>query len=350
MKFSKVQKEIIKCIEDNKVNDITSFLQEFEYTKEFKYNEDKIVDTFNKMEKGKTYRVLKEGLNPFSMTISPSGKLQNTQNYFNENDFEYKKAEIDYSTFIESRSVNDKCFNFNLLHTNTISTSLAKIFDFLIVWQYLKDNGLVLEIEKEIRNKDISVFYYEEKKCSNLSEDLYIQPVAENTKGKDIVIDSIMDKICPSTTPPKRNAMDFVDVIIEFNEEIYKICEDKLSLKIIPTPELRCFTQRKFKTKEELFNRNSLLTAWIAIIITLVFSIINFVTDFISLNKNSDDITNYLHEIKILQQEVESLDKSINDLTELYKIINQVTTEVSELREDIDKYIDDFELKSKKAN
>ena len=335
MVFSGFQKKIIEYIRDERVYDITSFLFEFGFTKEFCYDEAEIKTQFDESEKGETYDVLKDGLSQGNMTFSPSVGMQYERNAFTEKDFVKKRAVIDYSKLNKTKEFNGKEYRFDFLHPQTVNTDLTKIIDFLIVWQYLKENGLILEIDKQISSKDISIFYS-----------------AVTKQGKDIVQRDSLDTpnfipvelpinkdllkfIAPATEPPKRDAMNFVSYEIIFDEERLKVCENKIGLKFLPTPELHFFIKRKCKTKEEYFNKASLVLAWIAIIISLVFSIVSFVFEIVSYNDSQKDMAYYSNQIEIIQRKIDSIDKNTFNQNEIENILNEIKDELTQFKEDM---------------
>jgi len=320
MKFTKKQKKIVQDIMDKKVYDITSFLRVYGHTKEFKYDKEGIEAAFNEIEQGRKYKVLKQGLSQFNMKFSPTtGKVQHVKNTFTDDDFEYKKATIDYSKLVKHRTVNDTEFKFNLLQTNIIGTGFSDIFDFLVVWQHLKENGLILEVEKQMKNEDVSVFYNEVNKGDKIPNNCNVQSFENlpNLRGinnktiENIIFEKEISNIFDSIKPPERDAMNFVSTTLEFDEESFKICESKISYKIIPTPQLYYFIQKNFKTDVEAFNRNTLIAAWTAIIITLTFSIISLGFNTISYNNSNEDTAKYFENIDILQDKLDDINNNI---------------------------------------
>jgi hypothetical protein len=209
MEFNKHQKKIMDAVRDKSVFDLTSYLIEFKYTKNFT-NES------------------------FQKTLS-----------LGEQKYEY-----DFST------------------PQVIGSDLSGIYDFLFVWQYLKDNGLIFETEKTILPQDLSVFFTE-------------QPDANDLK---------------------------------FNKDIFKTCQNKIGLRIIPSPGLESFIKRKFKTTTETVLLNSLRAAWTAAIVALVFLIASAVFyAFLYLEANRE-ASYILNQMGILQQNTNSIGRSISDI------------------------------------
>lgn len=210
MEFNQHQKKIIEAIRDKKIFDITSYLAEFQYTKS--YTDESLQKTLSLGE---------------------------------------HKYEFDFST------------------PQVIGSDLSGIFDFLFVWQYLKDNGLLFESDKSITPQDLSVFF---------------------TKQTDSEQD------------------------LKFNKEIFKACQDKIGLRIIPSPGMQTFIKRKYKTAGELLSQNSLRAAWTAVIIALVFLIASVAFCFILCFDAKKEASYILNQMGVLQQNTNAIGKTASDI------------------------------------
>ena len=212
MEFNKDQKKTIEAIRDKKIFDITSYLAEFHNTKSF---------TDKSLQK--------------TLTLG-------------EHKYEY-----DFST------------------PQIIGSDLSGIFDFLFVWQRLKDNGLLLEKDKTIAPQDLSVFFTEQ---------------AGAEQG------------------------------LKFNKEIFQACQDKIGLRIIPAPGIQAFIKRNYKTDGESLMQNSLRAAWTAVIIALVFLIASSAFCAVLYFNTKTEASYILNQIGILQQNTNAIAKTASDIKE----------------------------------
>lgn len=223
MEFSSHQKRIIQFIRDGKITDITSYLNAFHFTRDFSRN---------------------------SVT--------------------------------KTLTLGDKTYEFDFTEAQTISSDLSGIYDLLFVWQYLRENSLLLEIDKPTCAQDLSVFFTQ-------------QSDAESG--------------------------------LVFNKEFFKVCREKIGLKMLPAPEIVSFVKRNYKTMGELFAKNSLKVAWIAVTIALVFLIGTVFFGFFLYQDIKKETSFILNQLGSLQSGVNAINKNVDDIkNEISGISDKVNT------------------------
>lgn len=217
MEFSGHQKKIIQFIRDGKITGIPSYLEAFHFTRSFS----------------------KEGLKK-TLTLGE------------------RTYEFDFS---EPQVIGD----------------LSGIYDLLFVWQYLRENGLLLELEKPPAQQDLSVFFT-------------LEPDAEGG--------------------------------LAFNKELFKICRDKIGLTMLPAPGIGPFIKRNYRTAGEVFAKNSLRTAWIAIVISLVFLIGSIAAGVFFYNGAKKEASLILNQLGSLQSEVNAVNKNVGQINDFIEDIS----------------------------
>lgn len=210
MEFNSHQKKIIEAVRDKKVFDLTSYLTEFQYTKSFS-----------------------------------DGSFQKTL------------------------TLGDHKYEYDFSIPQVIGSDLSGVFDFLFVWQYLKENGLLLESDKSIAPQDLSIFFTEQEDAG---------------QG------------------------------IKFNIDVFKACQDKIGLRVIPSPGIRDFIKRNYKTRGEALSQSSLRAAWTTVVILLVFLIASAAFSAVLYFSERQDASYILNQLGILQQEMAAANKTASDM------------------------------------
>lgn len=193
-----------------------------------------------------------------------------------------------------------KRYKYKLWNENgfLIATSIDKIVGFISIWEYLKNELEILEIDKEVSKTELELFFKKNK-------------VQEGRRT-----------ICVSNYNDEgfvyRSASLYIDEDIKADEEQLKIWKKYFTKRILPTPTLNKYIANGFKTEEEKTSKQSLIVAVIAIII----SIITFgFTIYTTYNVDSSE-----NNLKTIQQELKNIEEYLrikdNDVHNLICIVN----------------------------
>ena len=284
MKFDKEQKEIIQAINNEEVYDIESFVKKFGYYEKFVANIEQAKKNFKKKKKGKTFEI--EFLDssfpePVVQRMKVPGKLQleaETRDIIFEGE-RYKYELWDENGFL-------------------IATSIDKIVGFISIWEYLKSELEILEIDKEVSKTELELFFKRNK-------------VQES--GRIICVSNYNDE-----GVVYRRASLYIDEDITIDEEQLKIWKKYFTKRILPTPTLNKYITDGFKTEEEKISKQSVIVAVFAIIISIVTFVFTIYTTY-----NVDPSENNL---KTIQQELKNIEKYLrvkdNDVHNLIRIID----------------------------
>ena len=276
MKFDKEQKEIIQAINNKEVYDIESFVKKFGYYEKFVADIEQAKKNYEEREKGKMFEI--EFLDslfpePVVQRIEVPGKLQ----------LEEETRDIVF----EGKRYKYKLWNENGF---LIATSIDKIVGFISIWEYLKSELEILEIDKEVSKTELELFFKKNK-------------VQEG--GRIICVSNYNDE-----GVVYRRASLYIDEDITIDEEQLKIWKKYFAKRILPTPTLNKYITNGFKTEEEKTSKESLIVAVIAIVISIITFGFTIYTTY-----NVDPSENNL---KAIQQELKNIEEQLKLEEDVY--------------------------------
>ncbi len=340
MKLTNHQKEIIIEIINGKVFDITSYLITFQNYILEKYDIDELRKKFNEEESGKEYKVIKEGFSLFTfqrvegivpMTL-PTPRLS-----IPESEYELKKAKFIEKTPKIKYEYEDNKYEYDFSKGVKVVKDFNDLIDFLSLWHYLKQECLILELDRKINKDDIGVFF---------------EPVPNNEKtiDKKITIKYGGKEIEPLVKhhdvlekAPSRFAHKYSDTTWVINEERLFMCHDFLDKKIVPTTALRTYAQKKFRTKEKRSQQINLFIAICALVISFVSVVLGNIIPLFK-TKNTEkylmEINEQVKNIEIILEEEKELSSS--ELHNLKKIILEIEEKLSNLSNENNQSIEDI--------
>lgn len=331
MKFTKHQKEIIRKIASGEITDIPSYIKVFNLSTFYKLSKNDIEDRMKKTENGKTYRKLKKDVKTVYTTTSTNNALgipmpQIQSAVPKEEDFEYVSAVISYKNSVKTIKIDESTkFEYNYFEGITITNSFNDIKNFLTIWQFLKSEGLILEVSKKISKADYEP-YFEYKL---ISETKYGKEKAENEltvdapnleQGKYTKPDSpiFLSHVDPDRIKDYRN---YIDYYFEYNKANELICSQFIDKQIYGNSELNAFIKKGYRTLEQRSLFMSLLPAYLALVIAIIIPV--FQQKFAD---NSDLIT--------IQNQLTEIQQTLTDnpspnLTEMENLLQEILEETS---------------------
>jgi hypothetical protein len=210
---------------------------------------------------------------------------------------------------------------------------------FLTIWQFLKSEGLVLEVDKTVTSKDFEPFFE-------------YKPVAETQYGKARMQNNEAISFHSDLKPIKiqeipllqhdeagaiKDFRNYIDYCFEYNESNELICSQFINKQIYGNSELDVFIKKNFKTNEQINFTRALIPAYLALVLSLGIALWQKFSD-----DNSDiiQIQNQIQELKTTIENKESPDLSQIE-NELQIIIdnNSSSEEISEKLSEILKEI-----------
>ena len=292
MRFNKHQRDIIKAINNKEVYDIESFVKKFKLYEHFIVDKEKIKKAFDESESGKVY---------------PVDVVKNLLEHENKRRISVP-AKLEYTENKKKVTFNNCCYEYDLWDEKGfyIAIDYDEIVGFISLWEYLKRELDVFEVEKEVSKSEIALFFTKYKKTANMSNNIndYIQIVEEEPiqwklsgfKGKVGEVDYNV---------VKRNAYDYVEEDIEIDNGQLKIFSAYLHKKILPTPSLTKYVSNRYQTEDEKATRLSLIIAIVSIIISICSSLFS-VYAALKVDPSNDNL-------KIIQEKLDTIDNSIRD-------------------------------------
>ncbi|MCG4662403.1 hypothetical protein L0P73_17640 [[Clostridium] innocuum] len=357
MKLTKKQKDIIKKISTGEIKDIPSYLNVYNLTSFKKLNKEEIVKKMKQEEGEKTYKKLKDGVEILvtTTTMDKATGFPSVSTHTippKEEDFEYVSATIAYtSSSITIKNSDSKSFTYDFFEGINITNSFNNIKDFLTIWQFLKSEGLVLEVEKEVKKEDYEPFFEFKpildtkfgKRKEREKKEIKTFKEAIETYGLDAErkVNILPFQITYSDKERYKDYRNYIDENFEYNKANELICSQFIDKQIYGNSSLETFIKNHFKTKEEISLTKTLIPAYLALFLTLGTTIWQN-----SYNDNSEitDIKNHLIEIKnnLNEQtfsklnEIENklqniIDSSLEEKTD--KLLEDILLEIREVKE-----------------
>ena len=324
MKFSKHEKEIIRKIADGTVYDIPSYLKTFNHTTLKKLDKEAIEERLRIEEDGKLYEKIKDDVPRF---VNRTTNIMGTDvslpmpALHTKEDAEYVPAIIDY-TGAECPVVtqNDVTFVYKYFEGINCTNSFGDIKRFLAIWQYLKSENLVLEVDKKVTADDYEIFFEykpfqetvyahklkEREETIKINGEKYVK--VENELTKNFACDD------PNRTKPFRN---YCDYLFEYNKNQEILCKQFLDKQIIGNADLDLFIRRQFHTYEQRSLFHSLLPAYLAMILTLAITIYQEWD-------NNQDMEKIYNHLSTIEQQLEDTDNNLLSGSELEMIEQQL--------------------------
>lgn len=327
MKLSKHQKEIIKKIISNEVFDIKSYLQCFNKQRIEKYDLVALKKLFDKTENNKKYKVIKEGFSIYDSknTITGIGTLSIPLPRANipEEEYELKPAKfIDNAPPIRY-TYNSTEYEFDFIKGVNVIKNFEEVLDFLTLWNYLKQENLILEVNEPLSQDDIGMFF----------EPIHTDPSTTKIEIKSdyVAIRSPFTTDVLSETP-KHFAHEYSDITWKINDSNLIMCNDFLGKKIIRTSALITFAKKNFKTNEQISQNNNFRIALIALVLSVISIIMGNVVPLFQKQPTEymDNIVQQLSEIRIELEDLteaktadQKADKDLKKIIETLEEIEQ---------------------------
>lgn len=301
MRFSKLQKSIVKSIFNGEIYDILSYIKVFKLGEYIQFNKEEVIQKFktDNIEKEYFYPRI---LGPKLTTIYSHSEYQNKLKAKEINPEEYKKIELqlDFNEECRVECWNDMDYEFNFYQGVYITKSFQDILDFLTLWEHLKSEMLIFEIPSALSSEVLGLFYKKEIHDSDNSS-----------------VDRLKLINFDSFTYGDTN---YLKDSYEISTEHCLMFQNYLGKRIYPTTKLGIFINKRFRTSEEATQNKALMAAWLAILVTILLAIIpEFGKSDTAYLKN---ISNDIHDIRVSINN----DNFQNDSkTKLDAIIEQLT-------------------------
>lgn len=249
MKLTKRQKEIVKKIADRSITDVYSFVKHFNLGKDFYYDKAKAFDKFNELYKDRTYYASHDDLNSIGLKDSIIKELGN--------DIVLVKMKPSLRDLYKKFSSHGITYEYNYFEPVYITENIDEVTSFIALWQYLKSQGLIIELPKSCTKEDMGLFIRKDKPVAD-------EPYIMEPNTPEEPLDLFAKRPCLN---------EYIDGSFKLDEENFEICFPYLTQKIYPAPELKIFIQKGFNTKEELNNRRNFWIALAGVIIAIFTSL-----------------------------------------------------------------------------
>lgn len=307
MNFSKHQKQIIKLIASREIYDIQSYLKYFKYGKNIKYDLQAVDNSFSKKYLNSTfYRAKGIKASKHSTLSSEEFKKNIEENIICPSEYDECELKVNYDSGIQKIAWKGKEYIFNFYEGVYVANNFENILDFLILWEYLKSQMLILEVNNKNIEDNIGLLF-----CTkNKNKSPYEQQVIDYS------------------TLTISDSFFINDLLCEISHDNLNICEAFLDKKIIPSVSLDLFIKNKFKSQEELIQIKALWVAWIAIFVSILLSIVPVVFEKYDSSENEmclnlcEDVTEMKDDISNILDEQKDINNTIKK-----SLLSDMTTE-----------------------
>ncbi len=315
MKLTKHQKDIVGKIINGQIYDIASYLESTNNFRVEKYDIDAIKKRFMDVEGDKKYKVAKDSIFIKGTYGLPMFKPEDK---ITEDDYIIKEPVlVDNAPAIHYEFEGVK-YDLDFVKGVKVVNDYELLIDFLTLWHYLKEESLILELDKKLETQDVG-FFFEPKEIDEST------PKAKIVIKKDgetySPVESVLNDMFLSE--PKRFLNDYSDTTWIINEERLLMCKEFLTKKFVPTTALRTYAKKKFKTKETISNDINRLIAIFALAVSVISVILGNIIPLFQTQTTED----YLETIN---QELISIQSTLNDNEE------QIEEELSSIRSAIE--------------
>ena len=321
MKLSKKQKEIVSKIISCEVYDISTYLKVFHNHHTEKYDIEVLRKKYELDEADKTYKVIKKGFSLWTTSrvdgIIPMN-LPTPRIAIPENEYEHQKAKFIKETPKIAYENDGKKYEYDFSEGVEVISNFDDLIDFLTLWNYLRQESLILELDRQISKEDIAFFFQRVPKNKDVEKPkIKIEIDSRPFELKEGFSLDVLEKA------PLRYAHDYSDITWIVNEEHLLMCHDFLDKKIVVTPALRTYAQKNFKTKEKISQQINLWIAIIALAVSVISVVIGNIMPLFQ-SKNTDD---YLVSIN---QQLDSIENALTNHTD------EITANFEEIKQAID--------------
>ncbi|WP_277668605.1 hypothetical protein [Caproiciproducens galactitolivorans] len=269
MKLSKEQKDIISHIQSGEITDVYSFVKYYGFGTYVGHNRSAIEEAFHKQYGDKKYKCRNDDSN-------------NNECIIEEIDEKYVWAKPTLSYFNSEGQVikhHDIVHGFSLFEPTYICENINAVISFIALWQYLKSEGLIIELPKSCSEKDVGLFLRKE-------------PIPHNNRD-------IFEEGQLRLSDMSVNVAYFLDWKYALDEPAFEVCLPYLNMKLYPAPALLTYITKGHKTLEEIRERRNMRIALAGVLIALITSIASIIISFQDKGYHNElqEIHNSLQEI-----------------------------------------------------
>ena len=275
--LSKEEKNIINLIHEGKIKDIYSYVKCFGLDNSIQHHKNEIQREFDE-KYGEKECILKNINYDFihnkdaiiEMIDSKTAKLRPVLTYCECRDC----VDLDY---IHYRDIE---YTYKITEPVYICEKIDDILHFISVWQYLKNEQLIIELPKSCEKQDMELFLRKD-----FSQNYHSDFVLENVKEyRDLEI----------------NAIEFMDWRLKLDIHNFELCLPYLTKQIQPTLALDVFVHDKYKTSADKKEDRNFKIALVGVIVAIVTSVASLM---VSIFRNGNakelqDINNSLQKIQ----------------------------------------------------
>lgn len=235
-------------------------------------------------------------------------------NEINPDSYICEEVRLSKSGGIKREVWNNCQYDFNFYDGIYVLNSPEHILDFLILWQYLKSEMLILETPQQCTAKMLGLFHVQ------------VENVHHGRTGvEDYLHDIDFDTLTYSDDHY------FGETCYQLSHVYCTMYQEFLGKRIYPSANLKLFIEKGFCSSEERAQKQALLAAWLAIAVSIVLSIVPSLMP----NNASDAcfhaIENLTQEVTNVRKFIEAQDHTAGDFNNFDVLRNKLDTIIESL-------------------
>ena len=164
-------------------------------------------------------------------------------------------------------TVGDRFFFFDLYSGVERMESFEGLVEFLAIWQFLREQALVLEVPQPLDGETVGLFFQRQPRGN--------VPDPEGDKAGGVLRCS--------------DRRYLTDGAYHLSRERLTICGEFLGRRVYPAPGLKLFIQNRFRTWDETAQSRALLAAWVAIAVSILIALAPYLSAFLTEALSADE-------------------------------------------------------------
>lgn len=286
MKFTKHQKETIRRIYTGDIYDISSYLKYFNLRSLIKFDKEKILNRFNSDEMPKKYYCANSLKLKYSNIMPECEYISKLQlGEINPENYSAYELNLSYNSGIKHEVWEGSEYCIDFYDGVYIANCFDNILEFLVLWQFLLSEMLILEVPHSISAETLGLLYDEKTNPS-------FETLSTNERIKRINFQNF-----------SYDDQYYLHNIYTLSQEHCLICKEYMNKRIYPSTKLGIFIAKRFSTYEENTQNKALFVAWLAIFVSIALTFAPFFQQ--KDNTNIESITEHLKDIESSIEEKE---------------------------------------------
>ena len=333
MKLNRDERKIVSKINNGDVYDIPSYLREFRKGRTQTYDMEIIRRTFADDEKGKKYKVLKDGHSLFTSSHSTQyfmGQpihtpilIPRTEADISDDEWTLCEAKLIDNIPPSPFTYDDQEFISDFQKGALVADDFKDILAFIRLWSYLRRENLVFEVSKPVSQDEISMLY-EPVPCKKRRRSAEIKIEWDKCPDKNEKVEKLIPVKDIYQTIPTRYADEFMDTEWKMNEDHLMMCREFLGKKMYPTEASHNFAAHNYQTPDERHRNVNTIVAVAALLISVLSFFYGLLQPSNTYQPALDNLTQQIVQIQTTLDGISTNQPPLEDLEQIYNKLESI--------------------------